>query len=100
MVAPVLSGGLHADGAIQPDGLAVEHRVLDDVGRERGVLDGRPRRAGKGPCLPSEMRAGSGRPASIGVSKRPGAMVMTRCPARPVAGDRSVMPTTPPLEAE
>src|SRR5258705_160171 len=38
---------------------------------------GRPSRGGKGTCLPSESRAGSGRPASMGVSKRPGAMVMT-----------------------
>src|SRR5213078_4788508 len=30
----------HADGAVETDGLAVEHRVLDDVNREVAVLRG------------------------------------------------------------
>src|SRR5574341_1504480 len=63
--------------------------------------DGRPRREGNGTCLASESCASLGSPFIIGVSKRPGAIVHTRMPLR----DRSramgsVMPTTPPLEAE
>src|SRR5690348_442347 len=30
----------HTDGAVEADGLAVEHRVLDDVDRERGIFRG------------------------------------------------------------
>ena len=41
---------------------------------------GRPRRCGCGTCSPSAARASSGRPASSGVSNRPGAMVTTRMP--------------------
>src|SRR5579863_5612041 len=62
---------------------------------------GRPRRGGNGTCWPSEIRAGSGKVPSKGVSKIPGAMVMTRMPSR--ASSRAmgkVIPTMPPLEAE
>src|SRR3954468_15651637 len=61
---------------------------------------GDPSRAGCGTCLPSDSRAGSGRPASIGVSMMPGAIVQTRInlSARSRAIG-NVMPTTPPLEA-
>jgi hypothetical protein len=51
--------------------------------------------------LPSDARAASGKPATIGVSKMPGAIVQTRMPSS--ARSRaigSVMPTTPPLDAE
>ena len=41
---------------------------------------GRPRRGGNGACCPSETRTGSGRLASIGVSKIPGAIATTRMP--------------------
>src|SRR5579884_4359718 len=60
-----------------------------------------PSRAGNGVCFPSDSRAASGNPAIIGVSKIPGAILITRiwCCAnsRAIA---SVIPTTPPLEAE
>src|SRR5262249_27394078 len=62
---------------------------------------GSPRRAGCGTCLPSEACASSGSEPSSGVLKRPGAMVTTRIRSR--ARSRaigSVMPTTPPLDAE
>src|SRR3954468_6319335 len=61
---------------------------------------GDPSRAGCGTCLPSDSRAGSGRPASIGVSMIPGAIVHTRMSlsARSRAIG-SVMPTTPPFDA-
>ena len=62
---------------------------------------GCPSLGGKGTCLPSEIRAGSGRVAIMGVSNSPGAMVQTRMPSS--ARSRamgSVMPTTPPFEAE
>src|SRR3954471_18121059 len=61
---------------------------------------GEPSRAGCGTCLPSDSRAGSGSPASIGVSMMPGAIVHTRMSlsARSRAMG-SVMPTTPPFDA-
>src|SRR3954468_6978423 len=61
---------------------------------------GDPSRAGCGTCLPSDSRAGSGSPASIGVSMMPGAIVHTRMSlsARSRAMG-SVMPTTPPFDA-
>src|SRR3954447_13473612 len=61
---------------------------------------GLPSRAGCGTCLPSDSRAGSGRPASMGVSMIPGAMVQTRISLS--ARSRAignVMPTTPPFDA-
>src|SRR5688572_24869784 len=61
---------------------------------------GRPRRGGKGTCAPSDARTSSLIPCSIGVSKIPGAMVITRMPKR--ASSRamgSVMPFTPAFEA-
>ncbi len=62
---------------------------------------GLPSRLGKGIVAPSASRAGSGSAASSGVSKRPGAIVITRIPrlARSRAAGR-VMPTMPPFEAE
>src|SRR6266540_227912 len=62
---------------------------------------GSPSRAGCGTWAPSASRASSGRLASRGVSNSPGAIVTTRI--RLVASSRaigSVMPTTPPFEAE
>src|SRR3954468_9839132 len=61
---------------------------------------GEPSRAGCGTCLPSDARAASGRPASIGVSMMPGAIVQTRISLS--ARSRAignVMPTTPPFDA-
>jgi len=62
---------------------------------------GLPRREGKGTCLPRESCTSCGMLSSIGVPKMPGAIVQQRMPLR----DRSraigsVMPTTPPLDAE
>ena len=62
---------------------------------------GRPRREGNGTCCPRESRAGSGSPARSGVSKMPGAIVITRIPF--LASSRAmgrVIPTIPPFEAE
>ena len=70
----------HADGTVKADHLAVEHGVLDDVPCEHGVLPGRPSLCGKGTIFPSASRTASGRSASMGVLKRPGAIVMTRTP--------------------
>src|SRR2546427_2319089 len=62
---------------------------------------GRPRRDGNGISAASFWRWSSGSMASMGVSKVPGAMVTTRMPspARSRAMG-SVMPTTPPFDAE
>src|SRR5215210_1388235 len=67
----------------------------------RAYSSGRPRRGGCGTCAPSASRASSGRPASRGVSNRPGAIVQTLMPrrARSRAAGR-VRPTTPPFDAE
>jgi hypothetical protein len=62
---------------------------------------GSPSRDGNGTCWPSDSCAFSGRPANIGVLKRPGAMVITRMPSR--ARSRAmgnVMATMAPLDAE
>jgi MFS family permease len=62
---------------------------------------GSPSREGCGIWSPSDFRASSGRPASSGVSNRPGAIVITRIFSR--ARSRaigSVIPTMPPLDAE
>ena len=67
---------------IQPDHLAIEHLVGDDLLHRLGVVGG---------CAQAN---------SIGVPKMPGAMVMLRMPLR--ARSRAigkVMPTTPPLLA-
>src|SRR5579863_235703 len=62
---------------------------------------GRARRGGNGTCAPSEARTSSDSEASIGVSKMPGAMVITRTPLEESSrATGSVRPTTPPLEAE
>src|SRR5919202_156231 len=61
---------------------------------------GRPSRGGNGTCCPSEMRAGSGSAARSGVSKMPGAMLMTRMPWR--ANSRAsgrVRPAMPAFDA-
>src|SRR5690554_761775 len=61
---------------------------------------GSPRRGGKGTSRARESRTTCDIPAIIGVSKMPGAMVITRIPWR--ASSRAigrVMLTTPPLEA-
>ena len=69
-----------------------------------GALDatvGRPRRDGNGTCWPSDSRIDSGIAASIGVSKMPGAIVITRMPNRAISrAIGSVMLTMPPFEAE
>ena len=60
---------------------------------------GMPRRGGNGTILPRESRTSCGMPISIGVSKMPGAMVITRMPLR--ARSRAigrVMPATAALD--
>jgi hypothetical protein len=62
---------------------------------------GLPNRLGWGTCAPNDRFNSAGAAASIGVSKVPGAMVMTRM--RLLARSRatgSVMAATPPFEAE
>ena len=57
--------------------------------RARAYSAGSPRRDGNGTCLPSESCASCGRPAIIGVSKMPGAIVHDAdADAREVARDR------------
>ncbi len=59
---------------------------------------GRPRREGKGIVAPSASRASSGSAASSGVSKRPGAIVLTRIPRLDhVAGGREGQADDPAL---
>ena len=66
----------------------------------RAYSSGRPRREGKGMPAPSAVRASSGRAASSGVSKRPGAIVITRTPREAMSRAAGrVMPTMPPFEA-
>jgi hypothetical protein len=91
--------GRHAQRAVEPDGLAIEHRILNDVAYQDRVLRGLAKPAGM--VASSALRTGSGSVASIGVSKVPGAMVHTRTPIE--AWSRAigkVIDTTPPLEAE
>src|ERR1035437_9624004 len=63
--------------------------------------DGLPSRCGNGICAASALRFAWGKPASIGVSKVPGAIVQTRMPSD--ARSRAignVIETTPPFDAE
>jgi len=91
----------HADGAVETDGFAVEHRVLHDVHREVTVFAGiaEPRRMRH--LAPKLLRASSFNPINNGVRNKPGAIVLTRILrlARSRAAG-SVRPTTPPFEAE
>src|SRR5437879_7825640 len=48
--------GRHAQRAVEPDGLAVQHRVLDDVARQRRVL-ARPPEARRGRDLGGQLLA-------------------------------------------
>ena len=93
--------GRHAQGAVDADRLAVDVAVLNDVDCERGIFVRLAEAGGNGTEAPSESGAAWGRPAIIGVMKTPGAMAFTRMPnwanSRAIG---SVMPTTPPLEAE
>src|SRR5689334_14719 len=62
--------------------------------------DGRPSRGGNGTILPSASCTSGVRLAIIGVSKMPGAIVMTRMPERASSrASGSVMPTTPAFDA-
>src|SRR6266542_2741787 len=59
---------------------------------------GSPSRGGNGICAPSDFLMSSGRPASSGVSNKPGAMVTTRMPRRERSrAIGSVIPTIPPF---
>ena len=71
------------------------------MGGEVGVLLGAAEAVRVRDLLAERVRVSSGRPASSGVSNRPGAIVITRMPdeARSRAAG-SVMPTIPPLDAE
>src|SRR5919198_1534128 len=62
---------------------------------------GLPSRFGNGICCSSDSRMSSLSRASIGVSAGPGAIVITRIPARPRSrAIGSVIPTTPAFDAE
>ena len=80
--------------AVEPDRLAVQHRVLDDVPRRAPRT--RPARrgaAGTAPAAASAARISSGSAPSIGVSKMPGAIVHDAdADAREVARDRQRHP--------
>ena len=63
--------------------------VLDDLLGERAYSSGGPGAAGTAPARRAIARRPRGMPASIGVSKMPGAIVTTRMPSsRELAGDR------------
>jgi hypothetical protein len=88
------------DRAVEPDHLAVEHVVGDDLVHQLGVVLGRAQAAGEGHAGGQRVLHLLRHRNSIGVPKMPGAMVMLRMPLR--ARSRamgSVMPTTPPLLA-
>ena len=75
--------------------------MLDDHRDELRVLVGAPEPLGERDAGRELLAEDSSTPASIGVSMMPGAMVMTRMPycARSRAAG-TVMPTTPPFDAE
>ena len=61
---------------------------------------GRPRRGGNGTDAPRLACTSAGSEAIIGVSNKPGAMVMIRMPKRAISrAIGSVMPTTPAFDA-
>ncbi len=88
---------LHADRAVQTNDFAVEHRVVEDLLDEHRELHRLAEARGTSPSAPSASCTSCGMPSSIGVSKMPGAMVITRIALR----DRSraigsVISATPP----
>jgi hypothetical protein len=74
---PSLSAG-YPQCAVEPDRLAVEHPVLDDLAGQPRVLRRLAAALGKGTPPPSFSRASLGSAASSGVSNKPGAIVLTR----------------------
>ena len=71
----------HPQRAVEPDDLAVEHLVVDDVQRPAAAYSsGRPSRAGTGRRPPAPRGRARAAPASSGVSNVPGAIVHTRIP--------------------
>src|SRR6266446_4880665 len=103
---PTTSCGSHYRGCIR---IAPSSRIVSPFSIAFSMMcrasaansAGRPRRDGKGTCLPSDVRTGSGRVARSGVSKMPGAIVTTRIPSSARSrATGSVMPTMPPFEAE
>jgi hypothetical protein len=87
--------------AIEADRFAVEIALTEDERGELGeffrLAEARRERID----ADSDFCTSSGMPSTIGVQKMPGAIVLTRMPKR--ASSRaigSVMPTTPPFDAE
>ena len=97
-----MSARRHPQRAVEPDHLAVEHLVLDDVDGERGELVGPAEPARERDRVAERLaRLLRAAPPSSGVSNVPGAIVHTRMPPRArsrAAG--SVMPTIAPFDAE
>ena len=91
----------HADRAVEPDGFAVEHRVLDDVHGKGAVFRGRRQAA---PDAASAQRGSCGLPRQSyqqrrqEQARRDGVDADLELAKSRAAG--SVMPTTPPFEAE
>ena len=86
--------------AVEADGAAVEHRVLDDGDGEAGVLVG-PAHALRERGVGGERSSNSfGMPAVRPVAKRLGAIVLTRMPSDPRSrAIVSDMPAIPALAA-
>ncbi len=84
----------HPQRAVEPDRLAVQHRVVDDLGDEVGELVGVGRAGdGNGMPAPSASRCSCGSAASSGVSNSPGRDRDDADPAaREVAGGRQRQP--------
>jgi len=68
----LLISGLHANGSVQPDHLAVDHWVLRQGRHQVGKLSGVSQAGGKGTWRARKERTFSGRPAKRGVENRPG----------------------------
>ena len=90
----------HADRPVEADRLAVEHLVLDDLLDQGGEFVGTAEPRGKRDLLTQRLADLFGKLPSMGVSKMPGAIVITRMPNR--ASSRatgSVSPATPAFDA-
>ena len=98
--AAFASSRRHPLRAVEPDGLAVEHGVVDDASASCANSSAWPRRRGCGICAASPAFTSSPKRLRIGVSNTPGAMVATRIArcARSRAA-LSVIPTMPALDA-
>ena len=73
----------HSQRPVEPDHLAVEHRVLDYVASQRRILARVPQTARMGHRLRQHFPCRRGRPSNMGVSNSPGAIVTIESGWRP-----------------